>query len=98
MSHNIATPGVFSMWRRIQAEGCEWEVRATSEAPEAGAEEILEFMPLDDVRPPRRFMVPSGTLSTMDDTALEAAFRQARPIGADFYGRPGKRMGDVSAE
>ena len=86
------------MWRRIQAEGCEWEVRATSEAPEAGSEEILEFRPLDDVRPPRRFMVPSGTLSTMDETALQAAFRQARPIGADFYGRPGKRMGDVAGE
>ena len=87
------------MWRRIQAEGCEWEVRATSESePEPGAEEILEFRPIDDVRSPRRFMVASGTLSTMDETALQAAFRQARPIGGDYYGRPGKRMRDVAGE
>jgi hypothetical protein len=32
----------------------------------------------------------------MDEAGLRSAFLQARPIGGDFYGRPGKRMPDAS--
>jgi hypothetical protein len=31
----------------------------------------------------------------MDADALSAAFAQARPLGGDHYGRPGKRMDDA---
>lgn len=91
------------MWRRIEADGCVWEIRATAATPDlgtesAGAEEILEFRPLDGVRPPRRLVVAAGALGGMNDDALQSAYRQARPIGGDFYGRPGKRMQDVSDE
>ena len=92
------------MWRRIDADGCEWEVSATAATTELGhegrpdAEEILEFRALDGVRPPRRLVVAAGALATMDEDALLSAYRQARPIGGDFYGRPGKRMGDVAGE
>jgi hypothetical protein len=82
-------------WRRIQAEGCEWEVRAV--ASEAGGEgDMLEFQPLEKTRPIRRLAVPSDALATMDDAALHAAFVKARPIGAEHYGRPGKRMTDMN--
>lgn len=92
------------MWRRIEADGCTWEVSTTAATSElgtehaAGAEEILEFRPLDGVRPPRRLVVAAGALAGMNDDALMMAYRQARPIGGDFYGRPGKRMGDVAGE
>lgn len=81
-------------WRRIQAEGCEWEVRAI--ASEAAGGEVLEFQPLEKTRPIRRLAVAADTLATMDDAALHAAFVQARPIGAEHYGRPGKRMTDMN--
>lgn len=81
-------------WRRIQAEGCEWEVRAVSS--EAGATgDTLEFQPLVKTRPIRRLSVPPGSLATMDEAALHAAFVKARPIGAEYYGRPGKQMPDM---
>lgn len=80
------------MWQKIEADGCEWEVRSVAE--ETGSE-VLEFRPLDPTRPARRFGLDGGTLQEMDEEALHAAFRQARPIGGDFYGRPGKRMTDV---
>ncbi len=61
-----------------------------------GAEpELLEFRSADPNRPPRRLLVDAGRLARMDDEALRRALRQARPIGGDFYGRPGKRMGDT---
>ncbi len=89
------------MWRRFAAEGAEWEVRAIpssvdAEAVADGAEqELLEFRSTDPNRPPRRLVVDSGALSAMDESRLRSALRQARPIGGDFYGRPGKRMDDM---
>lgn len=88
------------MWRRILADGCEWEVRvvaaeANSRAGGAPVEEILEFCAVNAVRSPRRVTVAGGSLQRMDDAALLAAYRRARTIGGDHYGRPGKRMSDV---
>lgn len=88
------------MWRRMTADGCEWDVRVLADEVDHGPvgrtepREILEFRPLDGLRPPRRFATPPGALEHMDDAALDAVFRQALPIGADHYGRPGKRMPD----
>jgi hypothetical protein len=87
-------------WRRLQADGCEWEVRATAsgtdpEDQREGAREILEFTPLGQARPPRRIEIPAGALPTLSDEDLVKAYRSARPIGGDFYGRPGKRMPDA---
>lgn len=81
------------MWKKIEAEGCTWEVRAMSQDGEP--EDILEFRPLEPTRPPRRLAVSAGALDAMSEEDLQAAFVQARPIGGDFYGRPGKRMSDV---
>lgn len=88
------------MWRRLQADGCEWEVRAVmhEEANGQGADpdarEVLEFRAVDGLRRPRRVAGAPG-LEALDDAALLAAFRRARPIGGDYYGRPGKLMSDV---
>ena len=60
------------------------------------AQEVLEFRASDGIRPPRRIVVQAGALSEMDEDGLLSALRQARPIGADYYGRPGKRMQDVA--
>lgn len=81
------------MWRKIEAEGCLWEVRAIS--LEGDGEDVLEFRPLVPTRPPRRLAVSTDALDSMSDEDLQAAFVQARPIGGDFYGRPGKRMTDT---
>ena len=86
-------------WKHINVDGVEWEVRAISnELPggEQGDEELLEFRPREATMPPRRVAVRRGALDGMEETALRSAFLQARPIGGDFYGRPGKRMPDVS--
>ncbi len=89
------------MWRRFDAEGAEWEVRTipsatdVGDAPGDGPREVLEFRSSDRNRPPRRLVVPSGALAEMDEPDLHKALLQARPIGGDFYGRPGKRMGDT---
>lgn len=88
------------VWRHIHADGCEWEVRASVRedlhADDGGAvEDVLEFRCLDAIRPARRIAVPSGALSRMGDAELLAAYRKARPIGGDHYGRPGKRMEDI---
>jgi hypothetical protein len=32
----------------------------------------------------------------MDEAALKSAYLRARPIGGDYYGRPGKRMSDMN--
>jgi hypothetical protein len=89
------------MWRRIEADGCEWEVRAIARAGgergrpgEVG--EILEFRPLDRLRPPRQVAVAEGSLAAMDEAQLHAAYRRSRPVGGDHYGRPGKRMPDTA--
>ncbi|MFO7260732.1 MAG: hypothetical protein DIU52_006235 [bacterium] len=91
------------MWRRIEAEGCAWEARVIAGGG-AGAgdtagngNDVLEFRALDGLRPPRRVVIPADGLAQMDERALHAAFRQARPIGGDHYGRPGKRMSDAGA-
>lgn len=96
-------------WRRIQEEGTEWEVRvvpgsewsgpsgvggepAGSELPEG---EVVEFVCVDGTRKPRRLAVPPGAVTEMDEAALRRVFRQARPIGGDHYGRPGKPASDA---
>ena len=87
-------------WRRIEQEGAEWEVRVTagaqqSDPHESTDEEMLEFICMDGTRKVRRLAVAAGAVSSMDETALTRAFREARPIGGDHYGRPGKRMDDA---
>lgn len=90
-------------WKRFEEDGAEWEARlvASEEGTRSGEErpdEILEFRCLDGTRPPRRVAVDRGALEAMDEAALRSAYRQARPIGGDFYGRPGKRMTDTVEE
>ncbi len=84
------------MWQRLEADGCIWEVRVLASETEDPGMEILEFRPEEATRPPRRLAVDRGVAGSMNDAALQAAYRQARPIGGDFYGRPGKRMSDAS--
>jgi hypothetical protein len=79
------------LWRTLKADGIEWEVSVVS----SEGEEIIEFRPKEPTRPPRRLAVAKGALDKMDDAALKAAYTKARPIGGDFYGRPGKRMPDI---
>ena len=86
-------------WKTIEVDGVEWQIRAISGEPGSGetgvGEEILEFRTADNVRPPRRIVIKQGMLAGMNDAALRSAFAQARPIGGDYYGRPGKRMPDM---
>ena len=87
-------------WRTLDADGCEWQVRAVPRPEEggrdqAGKEEVLEFRTAEGTRPPRRLAVPAGALAGMDAEALRVAYMQARPIGGDHYGRPGKTMTDA---
>ena len=79
------------LWRTLNADGIDWEVSVVSSEDE----EIIEFRPKEATRPPRRLAVPKGALDKMDDAALTMAYTKARPIGGDFYGRPGKRMPDI---
>ncbi len=88
------------MWQRFAAEGTEWEVRVVPDETDAGHDpeaptEVLEFRSTDPNRPARRLHVPAGRVRDMDEERLRTALRQARPIGGDHYGRPGKRMSDV---
>lgn len=88
------------MWRRIEVDGCAWEARVIAGAGDGapdGDGDVLEFCALDGLRPPRRVSIPARGLERMDEAALRAAYRRARPIGGDHYGRPGKRMGDAGA-
>lgn len=63
---------------------------------EEGTErEIIEFRPLGGMAQPRRIAIERDRLESMDDAALVRLHREARPIGGDHYGRPGKKMGDV---
>lgn len=87
-------------WKRFEADGAEWEARVvaseqTTRSGEEQPDEILEFRCLDGTRPPRRLAVDGGTLAALDDAALLSAYRKARPIGGDYYGRPGKVMTDA---
>ncbi|HUF11845.1 MAG TPA: hypothetical protein VMN78_01950 [Longimicrobiales bacterium] len=83
-------------WRRIKADGTEWEVRIISEPGGEGAErEIIEFRALDGSSQPRRTAVPRDTLSDLSDDDLAAVYRRAAPIAGDHYGRPGKPMNDA---
>jgi len=85
-------------WRTLEADGCTWEVRSVVNSPDTGAapgEEVLEFTTQEANMPPRRVVIPEGSLEAMDDAALKTAYLRARPIGGDHYGRPGKRMRDV---
>ena len=86
-------------WKHITMDGVDWEVRAiSSELPDGqqSEDELLEFRPRQSTMPPRRVAIRRGALGGLDDVALRSAFLQARPIGGDFYGRPGKRMPDVT--
>ena len=88
------------MWERFTAEGTKWEVRVVPDPTETGQRaadpaQVLEFRSSDSNRPPRRLCVPAARAHDMDAEHLRIALRQARPIGGDFYGRPGKRMPDV---
>lgn len=90
-------------WKRFEEDGAEWEARViasedTSRSGDHQPDEILEFRCLDGTRPPRRLAVDRVSVDTMDEAALRAAYRKARPIGGDFYGRPGKRMTDTMEE
>lgn len=87
-------------WRRITEDGREWEARAVagpqqSDPGMGGDDETLEFVAVDGTAQPRRLAMPAGALPEMDDEALRRAYRRARPIGGDHYGRPGKRMNDT---
>lgn len=87
------------MWKHIDADGCRWQVRTIAN-PDIGAgrdQEVLEFLCEDGNRPARRLVVDQGSLTRMSDPQLLAAYTQARPIGGDHYGRPGKQMPDASA-
>ena len=86
-------------WKHITMDGVDWEVRAVSSELTGGEheeEEVLEFRTSGSTLPPRRLSVRRGALGGMDDAGLRSAFLQARPIGGDFYGRPGKRMTDAT--
>jgi hypothetical protein len=86
-------------WRRLHEDGTEWEVRVVpgSERTDASQEEgeVLEFVCVEGTRKPRQFAVARGSVTDMDDEALRRAYRQARPIGGDHYGRPGKPANDT---
>lgn len=89
-------PGVYT-WRRIKADGVEWEVRIISDPQTAqdGEREIIEFRPLDGASQPRRTAVQRDTLDSLTDEDLAAVYRRAAPIAGDHYGRPGKPMNDA---
>ena len=83
-------------WRRIEADGTEWEVRIISEAEGGSAErDIVEFRALDGRTQPRRTAIEKNRLDALSDAELAAVHRRAAPIAADSYGRPGKPMPDA---
>jgi hypothetical protein len=79
----------------LEADGCTWDVRVVSAQGEDPNTEVLEFDPREAIRPPRRLVIARGALPKMTEAELRTAYLQARPIGADFYGRPGKKMPDT---
>ena len=83
-------------WRRIEADGTEWEVRIISEAEGgSGERDIVEFRALDGSAQPRRTAIEKNQLDSLSEGDLAAVYRRAAPIAADFYGRPGKPMPDA---
>lgn len=87
-------------WRRIREEGVEWEARVIPGPSQTdpgleGDDEVLEFRSADGGQKPRRLAVRPGSLREMTDEQLHRAYVQARPIGGDHYGRPGKHMSDT---
>ena len=84
-----------SIWPTIDADGCTWQVRVISGSDGDAGNDIIEFTPDDRARPVRRLAIERGEQDDLGETELRSAFRQARPIGGDFYGRPGKRMSDA---
>ena len=87
-----------SRWRRLQEDGAEWEVRVVPGSERDGADgqgEVLEFVCVEGTRKPRRLAVARGAVTDMDESSLRSAYRQARPIGGDHYGRPGKPASDA---
>lgn len=87
------------IWKRLRADGCEWEVRTVAyqgEDDEKGRTvEVLDFRCVDEQRPARRVAVDAGELDRADGPTLISLYRRALPIGGDHYGRPGKPMGDA---
>jgi hypothetical protein len=84
-------------WKSIEADGCTWQVRTVSN-PDVGTAEgqsLLEFQPDSGNMPTRRLVVEDSVLEKMDEEQLRKAYMQARPIGGDHYGRPGKTMSDA---
>jgi hypothetical protein len=82
-------------WLTLEADDCTWDVRVVSAQGEDPDTEVLEFDPRQPIRPPRRLVIARGSLPKMSEADLKAAYLKARPIGADFYGRPGKKMPDT---
>lgn len=83
-------------WRRIEADGKEWEARIISEAEGgSGERDIIEFRALDGSAQPRRTAVEKNQLDELSDADLAAVYRRAAPIQGDHYGRPGKQMRDA---
>ncbi|NIP81698.1 MAG: hypothetical protein GWM90_21765 [Gemmatimonadetes bacterium] len=87
-------------WPHLEADGVEWEVRVVPgsdgmEASQEPGQEVIEFVCLDGSRRVRQVAVPAGAIREMDEVALRTAYRKARPIGGDHYGRPGKRPVDA---
>ena len=85
-----------SIWPTIDADGCTWQVRVISDPDGDAASDIIEFTPDDRTRPVRRLAIARREDEDLGESELRNAFRQARPIGGDYYGRPGKRMPDAS--
>ncbi len=85
-----------SIWPTFEADGCTWEVRVVAGTDAYEGNDILEFTPNDGTRPVRRLAITPGESVGMGQAELQSAYRRARPIGGDYYGRPGKRMPDVS--
>lgn len=86
-------------WHRLEEDGTEWEVRIVpgSERMDDDDEEgeVVEFVCVEGTRKPRRLAVARGSVRDMDEAGLRKVFRQARPIGGDHYGRPGKPVNDA---
>lgn len=89
-----------SAWPRLEADGVIWEARVLpgsggSEPSQEEGVEVVEFICVGGGRKPRQLSVPAGKLRELDEEALARIYRQARPIGGDHYGRPGKRPSDA---
>jgi hypothetical protein len=88
-------------WRRIEADGAQWEARVVASPRQTGPadegdRELLEFVCVDGSRKSRQVAIAPDSYGQMDEAALRRAFVQARPIGGDHYGRPGKQMNDTN--